>query len=136
MLLFSNGIVKSDLGAAFTGGWGICFIVVNDAIVAFIYHFIVAFDISGSARADDMFRIIGILVAFKQIIFIVLTDIWILRPYIDSFYVLVFFFVFGHKLLNRLLLPKRKVSTFSSVISSSIISISFAFNCSVSFIFL
>jgi len=47
--LFSNGIVKSNLGAAFTGGWGIFFIVVNDAIVAFIYHFIVAFDISGSA---------------------------------------------------------------------------------------
>ena len=97
MLSFLHRIIEGDFGAAFAGGWGALFVVVYDAIVAIIYHLIVALDIGGSARADDMFRIICILVAFKKIIFIVLTDIWILRPYIDSLYVGVFFFYYGHK---------------------------------------
>ncbi len=37
------------------------------------------------------------LVAFQQTVFIVLTYIWIFCPYIDSFYVRIFFFYFGHK---------------------------------------
>ena len=52
MFLFFDGIVKCDLCAAFSSSWSICFVVVNDAIVAFIYHFIVAFDISGSASVS------------------------------------------------------------------------------------
>ena len=57
-------IVEGDFGAAFAGGWGVWFIVVNDAKFALIYHFVVTFDVGGAAGATDVFRILCVLVAF------------------------------------------------------------------------
>ena len=42
-------IIKGDFCAAFSGGWGDFFIVVDDTIAAFIYHFTVSLDIGGFA---------------------------------------------------------------------------------------
>ena len=42
-------VIQSDFGAAFAGGGGVWFIVVDNAKVAFIYHCIISFHISGLA---------------------------------------------------------------------------------------
>ena len=44
-----NGVIEGDFGAAFAGGWGVRFIVVDNTIVALVYHFVITFNISGSA---------------------------------------------------------------------------------------
>ena len=93
----SQGIVEGDFGAAFAGGWGVLFIVVDDTIVAFIYNLIVTFDIGGSARATNVFRIVCVLIRFQQIVCILLVYIRIFCSHIDSFYVRVFFFYFGYE---------------------------------------
>ena len=41
-------IVEGDFAAAFAGGWGVRFVVINDAVFAFVYHFVIAFHIGGS----------------------------------------------------------------------------------------
>ena len=90
-------IIEGDFGAAFAGGWGVLFIVVDDTISAFIYNLIVTLDIGSSTRADDVFRIVCVLVVFQQVVLIMLAYIRIFCSHIDSFYVRVFFFYFGYK---------------------------------------
>ena len=107
-----NGIIEGDFGSAFAGGWGVWFIVVYDAKFTFIYHFVIAFHVGGAAGADDMFRIVCILVAFQKVVLIMLTYIWIFCSYIDSFYVRVFFFYFGYEFkaqaIKSALAPEKK----------------------------
>lgn len=45
----SQGIVEGDFGAAFAGSWSVGFVVVDNAIVAIIYHLIVTLDVGSSA---------------------------------------------------------------------------------------
>ena len=44
-----NGVVEGYFGAAFAGGGGVGFIVIDDAVFTVVYHLIVALDVGGSA---------------------------------------------------------------------------------------
>ena len=48
-LILFYGVGEGDFSAAFAGGGGFLLIVVNDTKMAFIYHFVVSFDIGGFA---------------------------------------------------------------------------------------
>ena len=104
------GIVKGDFGAAFAGSWGVWFVVVDYAILAFIYHFVVAFHIGGVAGVADMFRIVCVLVTLQQIVCILLVYIRIFCSYVDSFYVRVsFYFDYGAWQAVEILHPETVV---------------------------
>ena len=60
-----EGIVEGDFGAAFAGGGGVGFVVVDDAIFTVIDHLIVTLDVGGSACAVKLFGVIGIVVGFE-----------------------------------------------------------------------
>ena len=48
LFTFLDGIIQGNFSAAFAGGWRILFIVVHNAKMAFIDHFVIAFYISGT----------------------------------------------------------------------------------------
>ena len=98
VLLLFNGIVEGDLCAAFAGGRGFLFVVVDDAKTAVIYHLMVLLNVGSPAGVHYLFGIVGVLVAFQQIGFVIVTDHGEFRPHVDSFYVRVFFFYFGYEL--------------------------------------
>ena len=59
MFSFLYCIIEGDFGAAFAGGWCVWFVVVNDTIVAIVYHLIVTLYVCGSAAAES-FNVIGL----------------------------------------------------------------------------
>ena len=109
-------VIEGDFSAAFAGDWSVWFVVIDYAKFAFIYHLIVTLDIGSSTRADDMFRIVCVLVAFQKVVLIMLVYIRVLCPYIDSFYVRVFFFQFGYcflaQAIKSALAPEKKCIDF------------------------
>ena len=94
MFPFFYGVIKGCFSPAFSLGGSVSFIVIDDTKFAVVYHFTVTLNIDCSACADYLFRIVCIFVTFQKIVFIMLANIWIFRPYINSFYVRVFLFDF------------------------------------------
>ena len=46
------------------GGGSVLLVIIEDAKTAVIYHFVVALNIGGSARTDNLFGVIGVVVGF------------------------------------------------------------------------
>lgn len=61
-----HSVIKSDFGAAFAGSGGVLFIVVDDAIVAIIYHHIVAFNAGRSVNSQVLVLIRDNIKAFED----------------------------------------------------------------------
>ena len=101
MILLFNSIVKSDFCPTFSGGSGVLFIIVDDAVLAVIYHLIIAFHISGFTSLLHSLWIIRILIAFQQVASVAFVNAWKLCSHINTFNVRVFFFYFGYQIIAQ-----------------------------------
>ena len=91
-----DGVAEGDFSTAFAFYRRMEFIIINNAKTAVIYHFTVTFHIGSFACSDYFIRVVGVLIAFQKVIFIVIVDIRIFRPNVNPFYMGVFFFYFRH----------------------------------------
>ena len=57
-----DSVVEGDFCAAFSGGCGALFVVIDYAIFTFIYHLKIAFDVGGFSCVVKLFGVIGVVI--------------------------------------------------------------------------